>query len=171
MNTQRKKTNPLKAVATVLILAGLTPAIPVRAQLNSQGASVALVATVPASVTLQHRSVPMPGFFAEGEAPFEVLQVYLQWRLQPGLNLQIQPTVVTETQTRPLLPASGYVGMKQFTLASFAYSFQPPAGTSGVVLGAVADSEEKPIGRASFLVAAPRAAEREQTIHISIAVL
>ncbi len=93
MKTQRA--NPLTVVAAaIFILVGLTGELPAFAQLASDGASIALVATLSESVTIHHHTVPIAEPFAEeGADPFEVY--YL---LSPNSTAQT-PNWETKPQT------------------------------------------------------------------------
>ena len=155
----------------LLSLASLITGMPAAAQLRSPGAGVTLVAILHDSVRVQYQFVPRAWSFAQDDAaPLEVLHVFLQWRLRPGQSVQIQSTLDTEHQTRSLLSPSGFVSIRQLTAASSAFAFQLPSATPAVVLGA--ESEEAPVGRASFLIGLARPNQADgYTIRIAIAVL
>ena len=93
MKTQRA--NPLAVVAAaIFILVGLTGELPAFAQLASDGASIALVATLSESVTIHHHTVPIAEPFAEeGANPFEVY-----YSLSPNSAAQT-PNWETKPQT------------------------------------------------------------------------
>lgn len=174
MNTQHKNAKLVRPVTPGLLpLAVILLAVPASAQFNSSAASVALVARVPESVTVQYQSIPLPLGFADGEnSPVEVVQVVLHWRLQQGQKVQVQSSVETADQKRPLLAASGFVGMKELALAGFISSFAPQTESGTVLLGALSDPEEKPVGRASLLLGTARGGQTDHsTLRITVAVL
>lgn len=173
MNTLHKALSRVATLSLLLAVFGLLGVTPVAAQFRSRAASVRLTATLPGSVTVQHQAVPLPQSFREGEAPgFEVVHVFLQWNLPPGMSVQLEPWLEEEREARPLLAISGFVGLRELALASHLSAFQPPRGKSARLLGAFTDGQEKPAGRASLLVGATaKDSAQLRTIRVAIAIL
>lgn len=172
MNTQTKN-GKTKALASVLVLlAGIILTTPASAQVNSRGGSVTLVATIQESVTVRYMPVPLVHSFAEGQAaPVEGLYVFLAWRLQPGQTVQVQPRVEGNEKSRSLLTASRFASMKQLKLESYVMAFHAPT-TGPVLLGAVTEGEEKPLGRAALLLGAARTdSSNRSVVRITVAAL
>lgn len=142
---------------SLLLLVCVAAGSSAAAQLRSLGASIALVATLPDSVTLRPVSVRLPQSFTRGQsAPFEILAVFLHWQLKPGHSVQVQSTLATTEPARPPASPARFLSMRELALASHILVLLPPSETRPLVLAAITDAEEKPVGRAGLLLILPR---------------
>ena len=150
----------------------LIPASVASAQIKSRGTAVQLVATLHEALTIHYQSVPGTLPFATGDSsPFEILHVFVQWRLRPGQNIQVQPARETGG-TQTLLFPSGFLGLPRNLPQSYEFSFLSPTEDRVVVLDAPFGSTDGQTGGASLLISpGPRAPRDPTTIRVTVAVL
>jgi len=150
----------------------LIPASVASAQIKSRGAAVQLLATLPEALTVHYQSVPVAFPLATGDSsPPEILHVFVQWRLRPGQNVQVQPARETGG-TQTFLFSSGFIGLPRNSSPSYVFSFLSPTEDRVVVLDAPFGSTDGQTGGSSLLITpGSRAPGNFTTIRVTVAVL
>ncbi len=158
---------PIGFVALTLLMHG----VPARAQFNSRSASVTLNATLPESLSVRPQFVDV-GQTSDQTTRFEVLHVFFQWRLRPGQSFQVESNLSTAANTEWSPGRSSFVNLRELAVASSALAFRPAPENQFVLLGAVTEGEERPVGTASIIVRVPKPdPARARTLRLCIAAL
>jgi hypothetical protein len=156
----------------IFVAVCLIPESIASAQIKSRGTAVQLLATLPEALTVRYQSVPVAFPFAKGDSsPLEILHVFVQWRLRPGQNVEVQ--LARETGgTQTLLFPSGFIGLPRTSAPSYTFSFLSPTEDRVVVLDAPFELTGGQTGGASLLISpGPRAPGDPTTIRVTVAVL
>lgn len=150
----------------------LIPASVTSAQIKSRGAAVQLVATLPEALTVRYQSLPVAFPLAtDDSSPLEILHVFVEWRLRPGQNVQVQPARETGGTQTFLFP-SGFIGLPRTSPPSFLFSFLSPTDDRVVVLDAPFGSTDGQTGGASLLISPGTPLPGDSTtIRLTVAVL
>lgn len=159
------------SAAFIVLIAVVMVTAPAFAQLRSGAASVTLIVTVQESFSVRYSEVPAAEPFSAGsQSPPRALFLVLNWRLRPSSSFVVNPGSNADAHADSFPSSSGFVSLSRLGASAAASSFLPVEQHQPVVLAKWGDSEDKPTGVASILVALPPSDHTDgQVVTVSVA--
>ncbi len=132
---------------------------------KAASAGIALQLVIPDSLAVQSVSQTIPQEDDAGNLQTaSIHSVLLEWHLRSGTQVFVRPTLRTAEQTYAVLPVPGFLRLEDLQTAAAIRAFAPERDLPATLLGAAADSLEKPRGRAAIIFGSEPSAQNEPAV-------